>query len=1173
MKTKLYKKIIFLLLLLPMLSLVAYAQTENKIVTITDPLDPSKALTYTGTYVYQGTRSSGGAGPVQVRPFYKNGTYYLYADYYSGSSDFPNGFAWFITNNILTVNPPTWVYWGWDGTSGMDYPEECTWWGDFSGNTVTITVTNAVSGVAPSVTTMEASLVTTTSGTMGGNITADGGATTDRGFVYSSTDATPTIGEPGVTQITKGTGTGAYTEVVSGLTPGVTYYYQAYGHNTYGTNYGTVKSFTTPTTSAPNKIVTFAGVANGIYVWIGEYYGKPAWKHQSLNYWLYYSKYGMAYPADHFWYIDDELKDEHGAEDFNYDHVDAATCPSSGWRYPDNSAASVIIADYPQIDFTNGSAYSPGNPTAGTNNNPIGRFYLDADVAGASLTAVTINAAGSRTGTNTLKLWSSTDATFNSGSDVLLNSQSDGATVAFSGFSSSISASGTYYFVTTDLASTAAGSYTLTIGSKTNLTYSGGASSTVFSNAPLSSGTITLLGIGEINITGNSTTIADGDVSPSSTDHTDFGSQSVCSGTITRTYTIQNEGGADLTISTPTLTGTNAADFSITANPSSPVAAGGSTTFQVTFNPSATGTRTATLNIVNSDSDENPYNFAIQGTGTDPEVNVQGNGVTIADGDATPSTTDFTDFGSQDVCSGTIVRTFTVQNTGTTNLTLSNPAITGINAADFSITANPASPVAASGSTTFQVTFNPSAGGLRIATISFTNNDCDEATYDFAIQGTGIDGTPAITGTTPGSRCDAGAVSLTAIASSGTINWYDAPTGGNFVGSSSPLTTPDISSTTIYYVDATVGSCVSTRTAVTATINPTPLADAPADVTICDSYTLPALSVGNYFTGTGGTGTALYAGNTISSSQTIFVYAETGTTPNCTDENSFAVTIVPTPVADAPADVTICDSYTLPALTVGNYFTGTGGTGTALSAGNTITSSQTIFVYAETGTTPNCTDENSFEVTINHVATATDVINSCDINYTWIDGITYNANNNTATYTIANGAANGCDSVITLNLTITAIDATVNLSGITLTSNAAGASYQWIDCDNGNSPVAGETSQSFTPAVEGNYAVIVTMNGCSDTSACINITFVGIDNNTTNSQLNIYPNPNTGQFFIELSCQSQIIITDAYGREVYSKEMNQGENFIDLNDKTNGVYFLKVMYTNQQLVCRLVINK
>ncbi|MBP6237069.1 MAG: T9SS type A sorting domain-containing protein [Saprospiraceae bacterium] len=192
---------------------------------------------------------------------------------------------------------------------------------------------------------------------------------------------------------------------------------------------------------------------------------------------------------------------------------------------------------------------------------------------------------------------------------------------------------------------------------------------------------------------------------------------------------------------------------------------------------------------------------------------------------------------------------------------------------------------------------------------------------------------------------------------------------------------PITSSMTVWMYDENATNPVcSDEESFTVTVNYTPVADAPSDVTECDSYTLPALTVGNYFTGPGGTGTALFAGNNITSTQTIYVYAETGTTPNCTDENSFDVIINLTPVADAPSDVTECDSYTLPALTVGNYFTGTGGTGTALFAGNNITSTQTIYVYAETGTTPNCTDENSFVVTINitPVADAPSDVTECD---------------------------------------------------------------------------------------------------------------------------------------------------------------------------------------------------
>ncbi len=133
-------------------------------------------------------------------------------------------------------------------------------------------------------------------------------------------------------------------------------------------------------------------------------------------------------------------------------------------------------------------------------------------------------------------------------------------------------------------------------------------------------------------------------------------------------------------------------------------------------------------------------------SGTAPEMDVQGNATSIADGDATPSTTDDTDFGSADISTGTVAHVFTIKNTGSADLNLTAATkvqISGANAADFSVTVEPSSPVAATtGTTTFTVRFDPSAVGSRSATISIDNDDADENPYDFAIQGTGT--TPAV---------------------------------------------------------------------------------------------------------------------------------------------------------------------------------------------------------------------------------------------------------------------------------------------------------------------------------------------------------------------------------------------------------------------------------------------
>ncbi|MDD5723176.1 MAG: choice-of-anchor D domain-containing protein, partial [Syntrophales bacterium] len=124
----------------------------------------------------------------------------------------------------------------------------------------------------------------------------------------------------------------------------------------------------------------------------------------------------------------------------------------------------------------------------------------------------------------------------------------------------------------------------------------------------------------EMDVQGNATSIVDGDTTPDAADHTDFGNADVVSGSVERTFTIINTGSAllSLTDSSPYVVVTGATgDFSLTGMPSNSIATGGgTTTFKVTFNPTVTGTRSATISIANNDSDENPYNFAIQGTGT-----------------------------------------------------------------------------------------------------------------------------------------------------------------------------------------------------------------------------------------------------------------------------------------------------------------------------------------------------------------------------------------------------------------------------------------------------------------------------------------------------------------------------------------------------------------------------
>lgn len=144
---------------------------------------------------------------------------------------------------------------------------------------------------------------------------------------------------------------------------------------------------------------------------------------------------------------------------------------------------------------------------------------------------------------------------------------------------------------------------------------SGNCGATNFIFTPLAITLLATASAPEINVKGNGITINDEDISPSIGDNTSFGNVAACNGTIVKSFRILNSGSSNLTVSGINFIGTHASDYTLTSSPSSPIIPGDSTTFQVTFNPSAVGLRTATLNIVNNDGNENPYNFSIEGTG------------------------------------------------------------------------------------------------------------------------------------------------------------------------------------------------------------------------------------------------------------------------------------------------------------------------------------------------------------------------------------------------------------------------------------------------------------------------------------------------------------------------------------------------------------------------------
>jgi len=261
--------------------------------------------------------------------------------------------------------------------------------------------------------------------------------------------------------------------------------------------------------------------------------------------------------------------------------------------------------------------------------------------------------------------------------------------------------------------------------------------------------------------------------------------------------------------------------------------------------------------------------------------------------------------------------------------------------------------------------------------------------------------------------------------------------------------------------------------------------------------------------------------------------------------------VIPCTDTDSSFAVTACDSYTSP-------------------SGLTWTTSG---IYNDTiANTAGCDSTLIIDLTINLGTSSIITEFACD-SYTAPSGAVYTAS---GTYTDVIPNAANCDSTITINLTITTVDVSTTLAGETLTAGATGATYQWIDCDNGNMAIPGETAQSFTATVDGNYAVIVTENSCTDTSACTFVDVASLPEFGLNNEVSIVPNPTSGFVTIDFGStlnNVSVRVLDAIGREIENTMYTSAE-FVEMTINGDaGQYFVEVSVDGVRAAVKRVIKK
>ncbi|MDI1355948.1 MAG: choice-of-anchor D domain-containing protein [bacterium] len=240
----------------------------------------------------------------------------------------------------------------------------------------------------------------------------------------------------------------------------------------------------------------------------------------------------------------------------------------------------------------------------------------------------------------------------------------------------------------------------------------------------------------EINLQGNNLSIPDGNTVTSTADNTFFGTSNVGT-SVSKTFVIQNTNTGSLIVSSLSISGINAGDF-VVSGPGTPFTLGpnASQSITVIFTSPLLGLRLAKLNVLNSDFDEKNYDIALSGTGALPEINIQGNGNSILSGSTISNVNDNTDFGAIQFGSS-ISKTFVIQNTSTGTLIINGINVTGQNSNEFNLINPPAFPmlISANSAQSITVNFTPLMTNTRTAKMWIMNNDSDEPSYSFDIQG------------------------------------------------------------------------------------------------------------------------------------------------------------------------------------------------------------------------------------------------------------------------------------------------------------------------------------------------------------------------------------------------------------------------------------------------------
>ena len=361
---------------------------------------------------------------------------------------------------------------------------------------------------------------------------------------------------------------------------------------------------------------------------------------------------------------------------------------------------------------------------------------------------------------------------------------------------------------------------------------------------------------------------------------------------------------------------------------------------------------------------------------------------------------------------------------------------------------------------------------------------------------------------------------------------------------------------TTYTTSGTYTSVTGCNTE-TLVLTITPSTSNSTTIAACDSYTW---SVNGTTYTTSGTYTSITGCNTETLVLTITPSTSNSTTIAACDTYTWSVNGTTYTTSGTYTSITGCNTETL-VLTI----TPSTSNSTTIAACDSYTWSVNGTTYTTSGTYTSVTGCNTetLVLTITPSTSNSTTISACGT-YTWsVNGTTYTTS---GTYT----SVTGCNTetlVLTINsLPNNAVTQTVN----TLTATQAGATYQWVLCDGSFTPIFGATSQSYEVTAIGSYAVQITANGCTVTSACVNVT--ALSNPTFNQNaLSFYPNPVVSNLYLKYDTEiTMVSIYDLGGRLIRQFRPNQTEAQVDMSGLASALYIVKINANELQTEIKVI---